>query len=55
MYEAKQGVLAELVDWWASSQGSGWRKELRLRLRRWTGNDEAVGWMQPDPPTDGAS
>lgn len=43
MYEARQGVFAGLVDWFASSRGAGWRKELRLRLRRWPGNDEAVG------------
>ena len=43
MYQAKQGVFAGLVDWWASSQGRGWRRELRLRLRRATELVDAVG------------
>lgn len=43
MYQAKQGVFAGLIDWWASSQGRGWRRELRLRLRRATENSDAVG------------
>lgn len=43
MYEARQGVFGGVVDWFATARGNGWRKELRLRLRRWTGDDEAVG------------